>query len=152
MHVAHFKSDMNFLTTHLLLQCINYSSCDWKYITYFHDIMKRYACITYFVFHVRKSWFIFTASFISLPILWVVFTDEVESSASGSPIIDVERVSSDDESYYQHTRSKSQSISKSCLKSMTIGNSLLKSMPISKSHAPNSSPSVSCHLILKVHQ
>lgn len=38
-------------------------------------------------------------------------TDEVESSASGSPIIDVERVSSDEESYYQQTRSKSQSIS-----------------------------------------
>lgn len=39
--------------------------------------------------------------------------DEVESSASGSPIIDVERVSSDEESYYQQTRSKSQSISES---------------------------------------
>lgn len=51
--------------------------------------------------------------FLSVVIFNVLCSDEVESSASGSPIIDVERVSSDEESYYQQTRSKSQSISES---------------------------------------
>ncbi|XP_062592627.1 calmodulin-binding transcription activator 1-like [Saccostrea cucullata] len=61
-------------------------------------------------------------------------TDEVESSTNGSPIIDVERVSSDEESYYQQTRSKSQSISSdNCedvkLQMMTLAKQIIAAMP-----------------------
>ncbi|XP_048728854.1 calmodulin-binding transcription activator 1-like isoform X3 [Ostrea edulis] len=61
-------------------------------------------------------------------------TDEVDSNESGSPIIDVERVSSDDESYCQQTRSKSQSISSDSCEDVkhqmvTLAKQIIAAMP-----------------------